>query len=448
MHQVTLEDFSALDLGDIRRDKRFITLINNISTQPGSSIPLQNESWYDVKATYEFFKNEEVSLEAIQKALSCYGVKHVSGHAEVLIVHDISVISFNKLQAEGLGYTGTKDARGILCFSSIGVSPEGVPLSLLYQQSWTRPLEGLGKAKDRQKRNFEDKESYRWYTAMNCANTILGETMHKIHIADREADIYGLFFGAYEPNTDLIIRAKHNRKTAEGSPVWDLVSIQHPAGVVTLEVPDVTGKRKQSVQAEVRFHAVKILRPRRSDDQYESIELTAIEVKELSDAGRSDAELIHWKLFTTMEIKSVAEAMKCVKWYTYRWLIERFHYVLKSGTKIEDLQLKQADSLQKAIAIYSIAGFRIMQLVYESRHHPEINCEVVITSRQWKVLYILIHKTKSTPQQPPTLLQAVTWIGKLGGHLGRKSDGPPGLQTVWRGYQKLCNAMELYEIMM
>jgi hypothetical protein len=446
MHQVRLEDFSALDLGDVRRDKRFITLINNISTQPGSSIPRQNERWYDIKATYEFFKNEEVSQQALQKALTDYGYKQVADQLQLLVVHDISTISFNKLQAEGLGYTGHKDGRGILCFSSMAVSTEGLPLSLLYQHSWTRPLEGLGKAAQRHSRDFEDKESYRWYAAMKEVNDVLGDPIHKIHIADREADIYELFFSAFEANTDLIIRAKHNRKTAEGSLVWDLVSNQQVAGIVSLNVPDATGKKKQSVQAEVRYYTVKIIRPWRSSDQYECVVMTGIEIKELSGAGRADEELIHWKLLTSLDIKSVAEAMKCVQWYSYRWLIERFHYVLKSGTKIEELQLKQAESLQKAIAIYSIAGFRIMQLVYESRHHPEINCEVVITPVQWKVLYILIHKKKETPKQPPTLYDAVTWIGKLGGHIGRTSDGPPGLQTVWLGYQKLCNAADLYEI--
>jgi hypothetical protein len=446
MHQVSLEDFSGLNLGDVRRDKRFITLINKISTQPGSSIPRQNDRWYDVKATYEFFKNEEVSQQALQKALSDYGHKQVADQLQLLIIHDISTLSFNRLQAEGLGYTGNKDGRGILCLSSLGVSTDGLPLSLLYQHSWTRPLEGLGKAEQRHSRDFEDKESYRWYAAMKEVNEVLGNPIHKIHIADREADIYELFFSAFEAGTDLIIRAKHNRKTTVGSPVWDLVSNQHPAGIVTLEIPDATGKKKQSVQAEVRYHAVKILRPWSSSDQYESVALTAIEVKEVSGAGRGDVDLIHWKLFTSLDIQSVAEAMKCVKWYTYRWLIERFHFVLKSGTKIEELQLKQAESLQKAIVLYSIAGFRIMQLVYESRHHPEINCEVVITPIQWKVLFILIHKKKETPKHPPTLYDAVTWIGKLGGHIGRKSDGPPGLQTVWLGYQKLCNAAELYEI--
>ena len=126
-------------------------------------------------------------------------------------------------------------------------------------------------------------------------------------------------------------------------------------------------------------------------------------------------------------------------------MIERFDYVLKSGTTIEALPLKQAQSLQKAIHVYSIAAMRIMQLVYQSRQTPNITCEVVLTKEQWSVLYMLIHKTHMLPERPPTLREAAMWIGRLGGHLGRKSDGPPGLKTMWLGYQRICDAANIYE---
>jgi hypothetical protein len=276
-------------------------------------------------------------------------------------------------------------------------------------------------------------------------NGMLGNEAHKIHVADREADIYELFFHAYESNTDLLIRANHNRKTTEGNLVWDLVASHPASATVTLDIPDPSGKKKESIKAEVRYQPVKIYRPK-SKDKYESVELTAIEIKEQAGKTRENESPLHWKLLTTLEINSVSEALQCVKWYTYRWLIERFHYVLKSGTKIEDLQLKQAESLQKAIAVYSMAAFRIMQLVYKARHYPGLSCEGILTTTQWKVLYLLIHKKKEIPLHPPTLEQVIMWIGKLGGHLGRKSDGPPGLKTVWLGYQKLSNAAELYEL--
>ncbi len=447
MRKVTVEDFPGIDFGDKRRDQRFVNIINNISVQLGSSIPKQNQNWCDVKATYEFYKCEDVSLGAVKKAITGHGAKQVENETKVLVLHDISNISFNELKAEGLGYLDNKEGRGVLCYSSLAVNTDGLPLSLLYQHTWLRPLEELGKSARRKKLSFEDKESYRWYEGMTEANKLLGASVHKVHIADREADIYELFFSAFEPNTDLLIRARHNRKIAgEKSPLWDFIAQQPASANITLEIPEKPGKKKRTAQAEVRYHEVKVMRPTNSEAQYESVTLTAIEVKEQPTAGAKEEDIIHWKLLTTIEVGSLAEALLCVKWYTYRWLIERFHYILKSGAKIEDLQLKRAGSLQKAIGVYSIAAFRIMRLVYQARHGPQLSCDTVLTTAQWKTLYLLIHKKKEMPLQVPTLHQAVMWIGKLGGHLGRKSDGPPGLKTVWRGYQHLCNAASAYEI--
>ena len=394
MHKITVKDFPHLNLGDIRRDERFVTIVNNISSQPGASIPKQNKSWYDTKATYEFFKNENVSIEELKKTMMMYGAKKVTDEMQVLIAHDISNISYNDLQAENLGYLDNKEGRGILCYSSIAVTTEGLPLSLLYQHTWTRPLEELGKSNKRKQLAFEDKESYRWYEGMKEVNELLGKGIHKIHVADREADVYELFFHAYEPNTDLLIRARHNRSLSNGSPLWNSISAEPVVATVNLDIPDKTGKKKLKVETEVRSHEVEILRPRNNKDSYESVTLTAIEIKEKNSEKKNDEDIIHWKLLTTLEIKSVSDALQCVEWYTYRWLIERFHYVLKSGTKIEELQLKDAESLQKAIAVYSMAAFRVMQLVYESRHQPEVNCEVVLTKAQWVTLYMLIHGNK------------------------------------------------------
>jgi len=447
MHKITVKDFPHLDFGDIRRDERFVSIINNVSAQPGSSIPKQNKRWYDTKATYEFFKNEDVSIEALKKTMMLYGANQVSDKMQLLILQDISNISYNDLRAEGLGYLDNKEGRGILCYTSMAATTEGLPLSLLYQHTWIRPLDELGKSSKRKQINFEDKESYRWYEGMQEVNKLLGQSIQKIHIADREADIYELFFHAYEPNTDFLIRARHNRQLSNGSHLWDNIAAQPVAARVNLDIPDKTGKKKLSIEVEVRYHQVEILRPVTNKSSYQSVTLTAIEIKEPGSKNKDEKDIIHWKLLTTLEVNSITDALQCVKWYTTRWLIERFHYVLKSGTKIEELQLKDAESLQKAISVYSMAAFRVMQLVYESRHHPEVNCEVILTKTQWKTLYMLIHGSNQLPKQPPSLQQAVMWIGRLGGHLGRKSDGPPGLKTVWLGYQQLCHAASVYELM-
>jgi len=444
MKPITVKDFPVLGFGDKRRDERFVKILSDLSAQPGSSIPKRSDNWYDTKATYEFFKSDDASIEKIQQVLSAYGVSQVSSAEKLLIVHDISDISYGDLEADGLGYLDNKEGRGILCYSSLAVSTEGLPLALLYQNTWTRPLEELGKAKLRKKRDFEDKETYNWYQGMTEVNKSLGPKIRKVHIADRGADIYELFFSAYEKQTDLLIRAHYKRKLANGSSLWDHISSQESKHTLSIEIPDHRNKVKKKFEAEVRYDEIEILRPSTSKNQYESVLLTAIEVKETGPV-KDEEERICWKLLTTLEVKAASDVLTYIRWYTYRWLIERFHYTLKSGTKIESLQFKQATSLQKAIPIYSMAAFRVMQLVYESRNKPDISCEVILTKEQWIALYVLVKKDHLIDEGPPTLAQAVRWIGRLGGHLGRNSDGPPGLKTVWLGYQRVCDAANMYQ---
>lgn len=39
--------------------------------------------------------------------------------------------------------------------------------------------------------------------------------------------------------------------------------------------------------------------------------------------------------------------MQCLRWYSYRWLSERYHYVLKSGCRLEQLQLETAERIHR-----------------------------------------------------------------------------------------------------
>lgn len=443
MHNITVKDFPNLDLGDKRRDERFIKIIENIVRHPGSSIPQHSDRWYDTKATYEFFKNEDITLDSIGAAIGSYGASQLK-ESRVLVIHDTSTISYNDLQADGLGYIDNAAGKGIFCHSSIAATVSGTPLALLNQIIWSRESSELGKSASRHKKPFEQKESYKWYDGIATVNKMLAGDVNKIHIGDRDADIYELFFNSPAEKADLLIRARHDRKTAAGSQLWQHISEQKIAAEEVIIVPDRTGKRKKEVQVQVRFKEVEILCPvHKKGTVYESVVLTAIEIKQKGNTKDG----IHWKLLTTLPIKSAKEASQCMRWYSYRWLIERFHYVLKSGCGIEDLQLKQAPSLMKAVAVYSMAAFTIMHLTYQSRETPDVTCEVALKRHQWEVLYILKFKTKKLPKQPPTLKEATKWIAQMGGYLARNNDGPPGLKAVWTGYELLLQSVALYEIL-
>lgn len=446
MHKITVKEFTELDLGDVRRNERFTTIIDNVIHHPGQSIQQQNKNWYDAKATYEFFKNEEVSLERIQQAIQAYGAASVAANLDcVLVLHDTSNISYNGLQAEGLGYLDNKLGNGLLLHSSMVASTGGIPLALLYQQIWARETAELGKGKNRHKKPIEEKESYKWIKGIAESNRLLNPSTTKVHIADREADIYELFFLPPDANAELLIRAFQDRKIAAGSYLWQEISKLPLNASIVLQIPDVSGHKKQDTTVEVRYQKVELLCPQAKKGKYESVALTAIEVRQPGIENEESG--IWWKLLTTLEVKNIEDVKQYIKWYTYRWLIERFHYVIKSGCKIEALQLKQAESLKKAIVMYSLAGFKIMQMTYQSRETPAVSCEVVLSRNEWEALYIKIHNTAMIPETPPSLQQAAKWIGRLGGHLGRKSDGPPGVKTIWRGYQRLRDFTDLYALL-
>ena len=235
-----------LNLGDTRRNGRFISIVNNIMAQPGSSIPKQSANWYETKATYEFYSNEKLEIEKIQEAISAYGKRRLLAQnpQTILIPHDTCSIGYTELCADGLGYLNHGHGRGILAHNSICVSPDGYPIALLGQQLWTRDPEELGKWKKRKETAFADKESYRWYKGIEAINTLLGKDIQKIHIADREADIYDLFFMNPEDNSELLIRACHTRKTTGSNDLWNEIEGLPVTEVITLSVPDSAGKKK------------------------------------------------------------------------------------------------------------------------------------------------------------------------------------------------------------
>jgi hypothetical protein len=138
--------------------------------------------------------------------------------------------------------------------------------------------------------------------------------------------------------------------------------------------------------------------------------------------------------------------VQVLRWYSYRWLIERYHYVLKSGCRLEQLQLetgdseallRSADRIQRALATYTIVAWRLLWITYLARYHPETPADTVLATHEWQALYCTIHKTPQPPLSPPSLNTCVRWIAQLGGFLARQGDGEPGVKTIWQGLRRL-----------
>jgi transposase len=94
-----------------------------------------------------------------------------------------------------------------------------------------------------------------------------------------------------------------------------------------------------------------------------------------------------WLLWTTMEVTSWEEAVQVVESYKKRWLIERYHSVLKSGCGIEQLQLQSSERLERALAVCCIVAWRLMWLTYEAREQPKEPCTSALARHEWQALW-------------------------------------------------------------
>jgi hypothetical protein len=142
---------------------------------------------------------------------------------------------------------------------------------------------------------------------------------------------------------------------------------------------------------------------------------------------------VEWLLLTTVPTHTLEDAFERLGWYAARWNIEVYHRTLKSGCRIEDRRLADAESLEACLALDLVVAWRVMHLAKLGRETPEIPCTVFFEEAEWKALHCYHHRTATPPEIPPSLGEAMRMVAKIGGFLGRKGDGHPGATVLWRG---------------
>jgi Transposase Tn5 dimerisation domain len=176
-------------------------------------------------------------------------------------------------------------------------------------------------------------------------------------------------------------------------------------------------------------------RPGHGRDRHRPIKCTAVRVWEATapDTG----ERLEWILLCDANVQHFAQAHACALQYSTRWMIEEYHKALKTGLGAERLQLESAERLFAAVAIMSVVALRLLELRERLRRHPDAAAE----QAGLHPLELEVLRVKSG-RQLYTVREVALAIGRLGGHLNRKSDGLPGWQTLWHGMNTLHALVE------
>jgi hypothetical protein len=443
------QELHCADLGDRRLNQRLTTIVASLAAQPTVSVPQACRAWAATKATYRFWASDRVTPDAIRAAHYRSSLARCVSQATILAIQDTTTLDFTHHPAtRDLGpIHGTPYQQGLHIHSVLTVTPDGVPLGLIHQQVWARDPTTTGKKHQRHQRATADKESQRWLTALAATQAGMPPHVQVVTIADREADIFDLFAHPRLPHSHLLIRAAYNRRVAHSTRhLWTHMRQVAVGGQVTIDVRRGDDHPARTATLTVRWTSLALAPPghRKGHAKLPPVPLHGVLLEE--ESAPADCTPICWLLLTTLPVLTWEDAVRTVEWYSRRWLVERYHFVLKSGCRVEQLQLETFVRLERAIATYSIVAWRLLWLTYQARREPDAPCDTALTPAEWQVLYCMMQATPVPPTQPPCLHDAVQWIARLGGFLGRKGDGEPGVQVIWRGLQRLHDMAAIWSL--
>ncbi len=435
--------FQECDLGDVRRTERLIKYASQMAERPDASTPEQTESWADCKAAYRLFDQEEVTFDAVIAPHNHQTLKLSPG--TYLVVSDTTELDFGYLrQVPGLGRLGAMDRRGFFLHSALVVAPAGGRvIGLAAQQLFTRRLKKI------------PRESFSKRKKRPCETDVWGkviarvrpstENVKLIHVCDRGADNFDVFSRLQVKQDSCVIRAAQLtrivfRLDGTKAPLQQVLAEAPLLGTYEIQVPENKKQKARIAQVEVRSVAVVMPRPLGGVSRFvrkhdiREIPLQAVEVREVKPPRKQEA--LHWVLYTFEKAASFESSWRVIEHYEKRPVIEEYHKCQKSGCQVETRQYQHADRLAPVIALTCVLAVRLLQLRDLSRQEPDLPAEKVVP-RAW---IEALRRVLKRPRPLKTVRNFFRAVASLGGFLGRKHDGEPGWQTIWRGMEKLIFA--------
>ena len=288
---------------------------------------------------------------------------------------------------------------------------------------------------------FEEKESYRWVEALEELEHKVESSTRVIHVFDRQGDITEVFDTVRQlKHTGLLVRASHNRSLDQNSQrLWDFMTSQPISYEQDINLPATAHRQARKTKLAIRFAPVLLRTPYRFDNR-DPINIYAVYATEI-DCPEGETPL-EWMLLTTEVVDTPEMAATILRWYTYRWRVEEYHKIFKSGCQSERYRLA-AVGMKTMLGFLSIIAVELLHVTYLHRTQPDAPAIEILNPIQLEVL------KAGTFKQLPSILTvawAVESIAALGGYLEHRRNTPIGIQVLWRGWLKLHDLCQGWQL--
>ncbi|HEX8847545.1 MAG TPA: IS4 family transposase [Pyrinomonadaceae bacterium] len=434
--------WGSAKLGDQRRTRRAVRVGAALAAQPSASLPQQSSSWHELKAAYRLLNAPDATHQALSQPH--WDATHRAARTSpgtLLFIQDTSELDFTAHpHTKGLGLIGNTGGRGFLMHSCLAVRADGNQTELVglaAQEVWTRHEVKKGRETRHQRRQRRT-ESDVWAEVIEKLGAAPdGESGTRwVSVGDRASDVFSYLRRARALGWHCLVRVCQERviETPQGQRAhllsWAREALV-PRAQQRIWLRARAGVPKRQLQLQIGWSEVRICAPQLGPERgQEPVRGWCIRCWE----GCGQAEQIEWILFSTVEVQEAAQAREQVQWYASRWVIEEYHKCLKTGCRMEARQLESAAGLKALLGFLSIVAFRLLKLREYARTQAERPAEEVVAEELVEVVRARLEIVRG---EPLTVRQFWHGVARLGGFIGRKSDGEPGWQTLWRGWLRL-----------
>jgi Transposase Tn5 dimerisation domain/Transposase DNA-binding len=441
------QEMAFAQVWDARCRRSLTTLCHHLACSPGLSFSAACGT-ASRQAAHRLFSHESTSVPGLLQGHFLQTVARADAYPLLLVAQDTTELNFTTHpKTTGLGSLGGgPNARGLLLHSALAFAPDGLPLGLLHLQFWARPPKLRGQKHQRRERSTSQKESRKWIDTLQAVEAKLPPSQPVLLIQDREADVFDFLAWPRRPQTHLLVRATQPRRVLlpassadEGDPQGTLLQVASEAPVVgerTVAVPARKGQEGRQATMSVQMTPLWVLAPKGRALAQEAPAVLLWVIRAVEREPPAGEKPIGWVLLTTLPVADGEGACQRVEQYAKRWGIERFHYTLKSGCRVERLQMETAETLMKAIGLYGVVAWRLLYLTHVGRVWPEAPAREVVTEEEREVL------SARGKGEVRTAREAVRAIAKLGGFEGYPAAGEAGVKSLWQGVRRLQAMVE------